>query len=70
MKNIQKSQDEMKNAMLDFIKEVRETYATKQELHEEIDIVMSSKSTTGKIVAEWIKFLGVIATGVLGLFAI
>ena len=70
MKNIQKSQDEMKNAMLDFIKEVRETYATKLELQEEIKIVKENKSSTSKIVGEWIKFLWVIATSIIGLFAI
>ena len=67
IKNLTKSQDDMKNAMLDFIKEVRENFATKLELQEEIKLVKENKSTTGKLRAEWIKFLGVLATGVIGL---
>lgn len=70
IKNLTKSQDDMKNAMLDFIKEVRENFATKLELQEEIKLVKENKSTTGKLIAEWIKFLGVLATGVIGLSSI
>ena len=56
IKNIQKSQDEMKEAMLEFIREVRNTYATKQELQDEIKTVKESKNSTTKIITEWIKF--------------